>query len=107
MDEAHNADQLNQPSAEEDPVPEGHSSRINRRELRFLGGMIMLLLGAAALVTGLSAPLYPDASEGWLLIVASVAAASGLLLIGSGMTGRAARLGEAVYVATPGVCLPQ
>jgi hypothetical protein len=81
------------------------SARINRQELRLLSGMIVLPIGAVLLITSQVAPLYPGTSEGWFLITGSALAAVGLMLIGSSVTGRGFRLGEAVYVATPGALL--
>ena len=105
MAEAPDTEQFSQSSLGSTPGPESRNRRINRREFRLLSGMIMLLIGAALLVASLVAPVYPDASEGWFLIAGSALAAMGLMLIGSNMTGRGSRPGEALYVATPGALL--
>jgi len=52
-----------------------------------------------------SASIYYEAQKGWFLIAATAFIAVGMMLIGSGMTGRASRLGDALFVAVPGVFL--
>lgn len=106
MAEASNADQLHgslSGAASGAPV---HSRRINRRELCLLGGIIVAPIGLALLFAVLVLAFNTDyllqSTEGWLLISTAALIAIGLMLIGSGMTGRAARLGEIIFTATPG-----
>ena len=100
MSEPSGADQLHGSLSGAAPSSRVHSRRIDRRELRLLGGMIVALIGVALLITTQATLGY--SSEGWFLIAAAAFIAVGFMLIGSGMTGRASRLGEALFVATPG-----
>ncbi len=102
MAELSDADRLYESPSGTTPSPQPRSRRIDRRELRLLGGIIVALIGIALLITVQVVSLDSLSSEGWFLIAAAACIAVGLMLIALGMTGRASRLGEALFVATPG-----
>lgn len=102
MAEAPDAERLKRSPSGPASGPETRRTRIDRRELRLLCGMVVSLIGAAVFIASQVAPLYSITLEGWLVIAGSAFIAVGLMLIGSGLIGRAARLGDALYVATPG-----
>jgi hypothetical protein len=63
--------------------------------------MVVALIGAVLLIT-VVATGFAIVTEGWLRITAAAFIAVGFMLISSSVTGRATRIGEALFVATPG-----
>lgn len=59
-------------------------------------------MGLTVIIFTLIVPLYSLSSQGWLLITGAAFSAVGLMLVSASIRAHAPRLGEAIYVATPG-----
>jgi uncharacterized membrane protein len=102
MAEVPDADELHGSPSGATSTSQVHGKRLDRRELRLLVGMLLALIGFALLITEVAITFDSLSSEGRILIAAATFVAVGLMLIGSGLTGRASLLGEAIFAAMPG-----
>jgi hypothetical protein len=67
--------------------------------------MVVTLIGTALLIATIFVVGLNDRSEDWLFLAAEAFIAISFMLVGSGIPGRYFRLGEALFVATPGALL--